>query len=183
MNKTNIIVGVGGGISSYKTCYLIRLLRKEKFSVKVVMTPNATHFITPLVFETLSGNPVYVDMFKERKKELEHISLAEWCHLCIVAPLTCNTLSKIAHGICDNLLTTLILALPPRIKIILAPAMDENMWKNPITQENLKKLEKIKRYIILKPQKGELASGKYGEGRMVEPSLILETVKKLTKRK
>lgn len=172
-----ILVGVCGGIASYKTCQLIRLLRKDGFAVKVVMTRAAAKFVTPLVFQTLSGNLVYLNIFKEGQ-DIEHVSLAQWADLGVIAPLSANTLSKIANGICDNLLTTLICAFPQNTKVVLTPAMNENMWKNPIVQENVKKLRKIKKYILIEPKKGKLASGIYGEGRMPEPRDIFSLIKK-----
>jgi phosphopantothenoylcysteine decarboxylase/phosphopantothenate--cysteine ligase len=174
----NILIGVCGGISSYKTCELVRLLKKNNFSVKVVMTQAAAKFVTPLVFQTLSDNPVYLDMFAlKREERIEHISLANWASLCVIAPLSANTLSKIAAGICDNLLTTVICALPKETKVILAPAMNENMWKNPVIVENTKKLKKIKKYIFLEPARGELACAEFGEGRMPEPKEIFKKIK------
>jgi len=176
--KKNILVGVCGGIASYKTCELTRLLIKNDFSVKVVMTEAATKFVSPLVFQTLSRNPISLDIFALIKEEdPKHIDLAHWAGLCVIVPLSANTLSKIALGICDNLLTTVMCALPQTTKVILAPAMNECMWKNPIIQENVKKLEHLKKYIILKPQKGELACGIYGEGRMAEPEEIYKKIK------
>jgi len=176
--KKNILIGVCAGISSYKTCELIRLLVKDGFSVKVIMTESATKFVTPLVFQTLSANMVYLDMFVPAKEErIKHIELTEWADICVVAPLTANTLSKIANGICDNLLTTVICALPEAKKIIFAPAMNTNMWKNPIIQENVDKLQGLKRYIFLNPGRGFLACGDYGEGRMPEPEEIYSKIK------
>jgi len=176
--KANILVGVTGGIASYKTCELVRLLVKAGFSVKVLMTESSTNFVTPLVFQELSQNPVYLDMFSLIKEEnVKHISLAQWVDICVVAPLSANTLSKISGGICDNLLTTVICALPKKTKVILAPAMNDCMWNNPIIQENVKKLRKLKKYILLKPEKGELACGSYGEGRMPEAREIFNKLK------
>jgi phosphopantothenoylcysteine decarboxylase/phosphopantothenate--cysteine ligase len=176
--KKNILVAVSAGISSYKTCELVRMLVKKSFSVKVVMTEAATKFVSPLVFQTLSNNPVYLDMFTLIKEEgIKHIELTEWANLCVVAPLTANTLSKIANGICDNLLTTVICAMPESKKIILAPAMNENMWKNKVIQQNVAKLNKISNYLIMAPQTGELACGAYGEGRMPEPEKIYSKIK------
>ncbi len=176
--KKNILVGVCAGISSYKTCELIRLLIKDSFSVKVLMTESATKFVTPLVFQALSANMVYLDMFAPAKEEnIKHIELTEWADICVIAPLTANTLSKIANGICDNLLTTVICAMPPEKKIIFAPAMNTNMWQNPIIQENADKLKKLKKYIFLNPQSGLLACGDYGEGRMSSPEEIYKKIK------
>lgn len=176
--KANILVGVTGGIASYKTCELVRLLIKGGYSVKVVMTKSATNFVTPLVFQELSQNPVYLDMFSLLSQEkVKHISLAQWADICLVAPLSANTLSKIAQAICDNLLTTVICALPKKTKVILAPAMNDCMWNNPLIQENVKKLKKLKKYILLKPAKGELACGSYGEGRMPQAREIFNKLK------
>jgi len=188
MKKGNILIGVCGGISSYKTCELVRLFVKRGFSVKVVMSEAATKFVTPLVFQNLSRNPVYADMFQILNREdTQHISLAQWADCCLVAPLSANSLSKIASGICDNLLTTVICALPQKVEIVLAPAMNEHMWKNPIIQKNVKKLKDLKRYSILNPRRGELACGVFGEGRMPEAADIFmfaeSTFKKLNRRK
>jgi len=175
--KKNILVGVCAGISSYKTCELVRLLVKDKFSVKVIMTESATKFVTPLVFQALSGNMVYLDMFAPAKEEnIKHIELTEWADICVVAPLTANTLSKIAGGICDNLLTTVICAMPEAKKIVFAPAMNTNMWRNPIIEENVDKLKKLRKYTFLNPASGLLACGDYGEGRMQEPEEIYKKI-------
>jgi len=173
----NILVGVCGGIAAYKTCGLVRLLIKNGFVVKVMMTEAATKFVTPLTFQTLSKNLVYIDMFQILKEEsTQHIALSKWADLCVIAPLSANTLSKIAGGISDNLLTTVVCALPLKTKIVLAPAMNENMWKNPVIQENVEKLKKLKKYVFMSPQKGELACGVYGEGRMPEPKDIYKKI-------
>jgi len=179
-NKTNknIILGVCAGISSYKSASLARSLVKSGFSVKVVMTPAAIKFVTPLVFATLTKNYVYTEMFSyDEKESLKHISLAEWANLCVIAPLSANTLSKIACGICDNLLTTLICALPPKTKILCAPAMNKHMWENSIIQKNVAELKKNSRFVFINPKTGELASGDYGKGRMAEPKDILKKIK------
>lgn len=175
--KKNILLGVCAGIAAYKTCELIRLFVKANYAVKVVMTESAVNFVGPLTFQTLSNNPVYLDMFGPIKEnKVEHVDLASWSDLCVIAPLSANTLSKIAYGICDNLLTTVVCALPRSTKVVCAAAMNENMWQNPIIQENVKKLVGLKKYIILTPEKGELACGVYGEGRMVEPQEIFKQI-------
>ncbi len=177
LKNKNILLGICGGIAAYKTCELARLLVKGGFCVKVIMTEAATKFVSPLTFQELSRNPVYLDMFSLLKEEtIKHISLAEWANLCVVAPLSANTLSKLAQGICDNLLTTVICALSLKVKVLLCPAMNENMWNNPVIQENAKKLSALKKYAILPPEKGELACGAYGEGRMPEPKVIFDNV-------
>ncbi|MBU1121844.1 MAG: hypothetical protein KKF54_04010 [Candidatus Omnitrophica bacterium] len=177
--KKNILLGICGGISSYKSCELVRLLIKAGFSVKVIMSPAAKEFVTPLVFKQLSQNPVYLDMFDSSCQDIEHISLAQWARLCVIAPLTANTLSKISQGICDNLLTTVICALPQKVKVLLAPAMNEEMWKNPIIQKNVDNLKKHKKYVMLSPVKGELACGVYGEGRMPEVKDIFKQINEI----
>ena len=178
--KKNILLGVCGGISSYKACELVRALIKGGFSVKVMMTDSATKFVSGLVFGELSGNPVYIDMFSPiREENIKHISLAQWADFCVIAPASANTISKIAHGICDNLLTTVVCALPSKTKVLLAPAMNDCMYKNPIIAENIEKLKKIKKYLILPPEKGELACGAYGQGRMPQVADIYRKIKSL----
>lgn len=177
--KKNVLLCVCAGISSYKSCELVRLLIKAEFSVKVVMSPAAKEFVTPLVFKHLSRGPVYLDMFDVSYSDIEHIRLAQWAELCVLAPLTANTLSKIAVGICDNLLTTVVCALPEKTKVLLAPAMNEGMWNNLIIQGNADKLKKTKKYIFIPPEKGELACGINGEGRMAEPEDIFKHIKSI----
>ncbi len=176
--KKNILVGVTGGIASYKTCELVRLFVKDGFSVKVMMTESAVKFVSPLVFQNLSGNPVYTQMFQTLNTDnIQHISLSQWADLCVVAPLSANTLSKIANGICDNFLTTVICALNSKTKALFVPAMNENMWKNPIIPGNVKKMITISKYTILNPQTGDLACGVSGEGRMPDPEDIFKQAK------
>jgi len=182
----NILVGITGGISSYKSCELIRLFIKSGYSIKVMMTESATKFVSSLVFQELSQNPVYVDMFQEKGVDpffIQHISLSRWADICLIAPTSANTLSKIACGICDNLLTTVVLALGENKKVLFVPAMNENMWKNPMIVDNVKKLETIKKYFIMPPQKGELACGVYGEGRMPEVKDIYKLVVQILRKK
>jgi len=175
----NIIVGVCGGISAYKSCQLVRLLVKQGHSVRVVMTEAATKFVSPLVFQTLSKHPVFLEMFRlYEEQDIRHVSVAQWASVCVIAPLSANTLAKIALGICDNLLTTTVAALNNNIRVVFAPAMNENMWKNPLVQENVRKIKGIKKYLIISPKIGELACGVYGEGRMAEPEEILKAVLK-----
>ncbi len=173
-----IILGVTGGIAAYKSAFLIRELVKRKAEVRVVMTPSATEFITPLTLSSLSKNNVIVNTFPFSQKngtELStwHIDYALWADLMIIAPCTINTAAKIAHGFADNALTTLVAAL--RCRLIISPAADVDMYENKITQENLRKLESLGHY-ILQAEEGELASSLSGKGRMPDISKIVDTI-------
>ncbi len=174
----NIIIGVTGGIAAYKSAELLRLLKKEGFQIKVVMTENATRFITPLTMMALSENKVYTDLFSKDEGEhgISHISLARWADMAIIAPATANIISKLAHGVADDLLSTTLLAFQGRI--IIAPAMNKVMYNNPIFRDNVSYLIK-KGYYFLETGMGSLACGEYGEGRMAEPAQIAEFVKEL----
>jgi len=148
------------------------------------MTEAATKFVSALVFQELSQNPVYLDMFSLLNEgNIQHISLTQWADICLVAPASANTLSKVACGICDNLLTTVVSALDKSKKVLFAPAMNENMWRNPIIVGNIKKLKTIKEYFIMPPEKGELACGAYGEGRMPEAKDIYKLVIQILRKK
>lgn len=178
MKKQNVLIGVCAGIAAYKTCELARMLVKSGYSVKVMMTDSAVRFIAPLTFQTLCSNQVYTEMFSLLNEDnVQHISLAQWADVCLIAPATANTISKIAYGFCDNLLTTVVCALPKNTPVIFAPAMNSEMWNNPIIQENIKKLKSFKKYQIIEPGKGELACGAYGDGRMAEPEDIFKMFK------
>jgi phosphopantothenoylcysteine decarboxylase/phosphopantothenate--cysteine ligase len=168
-----IIVGISGGIAAYKTLSLIRLLVSEGAQVRVVCTENALHFVTPLTIESLSQNNVYHDTFAARIVTTEHISHADWGDLFIVAPATANIIGKMAHGIADDALSTTLLTF--RKKMLVAPAMNVNMFENPVMQDNLALL--VKRGVkVLDPEYGFLACGAYGQGRMPEPETLLEAV-------
>ncbi|MCD8378242.1 MAG: bifunctional phosphopantothenoylcysteine decarboxylase/phosphopantothenate--cysteine ligase CoaBC [Candidatus Gastranaerophilales bacterium] len=161
-NKT-ILIGITGGIAAYKIYELIRMYKKNGFNVKVLATPNAMHFISELTLVTLSGNGIYKDNFEINEYKPEHISLCDEGDILVIAPATANTISKIANGICDNLLTSTCCAF---IKpVIIAPAMNTNMWKNPVIQDNIKKLNN-NGYKILPPESGYLACGTEGNGRL-----------------
>jgi phosphopantothenoylcysteine decarboxylase/phosphopantothenate--cysteine ligase len=168
-----ILLGVTGSIAAYKALLLIRLLVKEGAEVKVVMTNSARDFVTPLSLATLSKQAVLSDLF-EGDTWANHVELGRWADLMVVAPLSCNTLAKMAHGICDNLLmATYLSATCP---VVAAPAMDEDMWKHPATQANLERIQAYGNRVI-PVERGELASGLYGDGRMAEPETILEYVR------
>ena len=168
-----ILFGVTGSIAAYKSLLLIRQFIKEGAVVKVILTPSARDFVTPLSLSTLSKNPVLTDLF-EGDTWSDHVGLGRWADLMLIAPLTCNTLAKMAQGLCDNLLmATYLSAVCP---VVVAPAMDEDMWLHPATKANL---ERIRGYgnKIIPVEKGELASGLYGSGRMAEPGTILEFIR------
>jgi len=173
-----ILLGVTGCIAAYKSCLIIRELIKRGAEVKVVMTPSATEFITPLTLATLSQNEVIVNTFPRNQKDgtnlsTWHIDYALWADLMLVAPATINTIAKISYGFADNALTTLVSAL--RSPLVIAPAADVDMYNNPINKENLAKLERLGHYIIY-PESGELASGLSGEGRLADTNKIINAV-------
>ena len=172
LSGKRVLLGVTGGIAAYKAAELTRSLIKKEASVTVIMTKNATEFISPLTFQTLSGNPTYVDTFAaSRYYDIAHISLTEKTDLMIVAPATANCLAKMALGIADDLLGTTVLAL--KAPLLLCPAMNVNMWLNPAVQENLDKLKK-RGVFVLEPAHGELACKAEGYGRLPEIEEIIE---------
>lgn len=170
LTNKNILIGITGGIAAYKICNLIRLYKKAGANVRVVLTPNALNFVTKLTLQTLSGNEVYVDNFEIDEYKPEHIALTE-SDIFVIAPASANTIGKIVNGICDNLLLSTACAFSK--PILIAPAMNENMWKNPFVQENLNKLKNNGCHII-EPETGFLACGTNGIGRMKEPEEIFE---------
>ena len=175
LDNKNIIIGVTGGIAIYKTLDLISKLKKENANVEVIMTKAATEFITPLTFQTMSQNRVHFDMFGlVNEMEVEHISLAKKADVILVAPATANTIGKIANGIADNLLTTVIMATSK--KVVFAPAMNTQMYKNPILQNNISRLRELG-YEFINPGEGRLACGDEGTGKMAEPLQIIEYLK------
>lgn len=171
-NKT-ILVGITGGIAAYKICELIRRFKKNGANVKVVCTPNALNFVTKLTLQNLSQNEVYVEEFEVKKWKPEHISLADEADIMVIAPATANTVSKIACGIADNLLTSIACAF--RKKMIIAPAMNCNMWNNPGVKENIRVL-KARGVEILEPESGFLACGYMGKGRLCGVDKIYDAV-------
>lgn len=163
LNGKTILIGITAGIAAYKICELIRMYKREGANVRVMVTPNALNLVTALTLESLSQNEVFVDNFEIKEYKPEHISLCDEADIMVIAPATANTISKIANGICDNLLTTTVCAFNK--PIIIAPAMNTNMWKNQFVQDNVSKLEKTG-YHILNPESGFLACGTTGEGRL-----------------
>jgi len=170
LKNKNIILGVCGSIAAYKSAFLVRLLVKAGANVKVILTPDGANFITPLTLATLSKNPVYTQYFEEETGVWSnHVELGLWADLIIIAPISANTLAKLATGICDNLLTAVYLSA--KCPVYVAPAMDLDMWKHKSTQANIAKINSYGN-IVIAPGSGELASGLYGEGRMAEPEEI-----------
>lgn len=166
MDGICIVVGVTGGIAAYKAAELVSRLKKESFVVHVVMTRNAREFVSPQTFATLSGNPVSTDTFKrERPWEVEHVSLAKQADLMVIAPATANIIGKLACGIADDMLSTTAMAV--KAPVLIAPAMNENMYSNPAVQENIKTL-KARGFHFIGPEHGRLACGDEGPGRMSE---------------
>ena len=174
LKDKTIVLGVTGGIAVYKAADIVSRLKKLNANVEVIMTEGATEFVSPLTFQTLSNNVVHRKMFNEiTSYDVEHISLAQKAALILIAPATANTIGKIASGIADNLLTTVVMASTS--KVVFAPAMNTKMYQNPIVQANMEKLKKLG-YEFIKPAKGLLACGDYGEGKMAEPVDIVEYV-------
>ena len=178
LSNFNVLLGVSGGIACYKACEVVSRLKKLNAGVDVVMTKHATEFVAPLTFETLSNRPVVSDMFsREREWEVEHIALAKKADLCIIAPATANIISKLAEGIADDMLTTTYLAL--KCPVIIAPAMNTNMYENPVIKANLEKLRKSG-VIVVDSAEGRLACGDVGKGKMAEPlDIVAKTVEVL----
>ncbi|MEO0119091.1 MAG: bifunctional phosphopantothenoylcysteine decarboxylase/phosphopantothenate--cysteine ligase CoaBC [candidate division WOR-3 bacterium] len=175
LKDKRILLGVSSSIAIYKALEIIRLFKREGAEVFVVMTKNAKRLINPLLFSALSGNPTYWQMFSEEKKYL-HLELVQNIHLFLIAPATANIISKIAHGIADDLLTTSVLAC--KAPIVIAPAMNVNMWEKRVIQKNIENLKKDG-FFIIEPEEGELACGERGKGRMAEPERIINFVKAL----
>jgi phosphopantothenoylcysteine decarboxylase/phosphopantothenate--cysteine ligase len=180
LDSKKVLLGVTGGIAAYKAVVLLRLLKTAGADVKVVMTEAACQFIAPLTFESLSEHPVHIRMWAGGSEKgispIEHIDLAKWPDLVIVAPTTANTLSKFVHGAADDLLTTVVSAYDGRI--VLAPAMNDVMWHNEATQENIRTLGR-RGFRVVPPGSGALACGYEAEGRMAEPETIFEYVRSL----
>ena len=160
LSGKTVLLGITGGIAAYKVCELIRMYKRANTEVLVVCTPNALNFVTKLTLQNLSKNPVAVEEFDVKDFNPEHISYADRADIMVIAPATANTISKIAQGVCDNLLTSIACAFTK--PVIIAPAMNCNMWENPVLQENLNKLH----YEILEPESGYLACGYEGKGRL-----------------
>ena len=174
LRNKKILLGVCGSIAAYKSAFLIRLLIKEGAEVKVIMTPSAPSFISKLTLSTLSKNPIFSEFEKNENGEWNnHVELGLWADLMVIAPATANSIAKFANGLCDNLLSAVYLSA--RCPVLIAPAMDLDMYAHPSTQNNFQKLLSYGNYII-DSESGELASGLEGKGRMAEPEHILEKI-------
>lgn len=168
LSGKTVLVGITGAIAAYKICELIRMYRRANANVKVVCTPNALNFVTRLTLQNLSKNRVAVEEFDIKDYNPQHISLSDEADIMVIAPASANTISKISQGICDNLLTSVVCAF--KKPVILAPAMNCNMWENPIVKENLNRLH----YNILEPEEGYLACGYAGKGRLCSLDKIFD---------
>lgn len=174
LSEKHIVLGISGSIAAYKAAYLLRGLVKEGAEVQVVMTPSAKEFITPVTMAALSGRPVASDFFAEKDGTWHsHVDMGQWADLVLIAPATAATLGKMAHGICDNLLVTTYLSA--KCPVMIAPAMDLDMYRHPANQANIEILRSYGN-LIIEPGEGELASGLHGKGRMEEPENIVEAV-------
>ncbi|MBW2476176.1 MAG: bifunctional phosphopantothenoylcysteine decarboxylase/phosphopantothenate--cysteine ligase CoaBC, partial [Deltaproteobacteria bacterium] len=175
--EKQVVLGVSGGIAAYKAAALLRLLVRAGADVHVVMTQNAQEFITPLTFQTLSGNPVHTNLFNLiQEREIGHIGLADRADLVLIAPATANLIGKVASGLADDLLTTTIMAT--KAPVLFVPAMNTNMWENPVCQQNRAKLSDYG-YHFMQPVHGELACGWQGQGKMPEPEDIFDCAQPL----
>lgn len=179
MAGKKVLVGVTASIAAYKSCDIINSLRKSRYEVKVVMSPDATHFITPLTLATLSSNEVITDMFEPPVKwGVLHVSLAEWADLVLIAPASADMISRLACGSANCVLSAAVLS--SKAKILIAPAMNEKMYKHKAVQENIARLKKFG-YKFVGPKKGRLACGYEGMGHIADVEDIVKTVKVLLK--
>ncbi|MBI4529425.1 MAG: bifunctional phosphopantothenoylcysteine decarboxylase/phosphopantothenate--cysteine ligase CoaBC [Deltaproteobacteria bacterium] len=180
-NSQNVVLGVSGGIACYKAVELVRLLIRESFRVRVIMTKESMKFVTPLTFQTISGQPVATELFSlTQESQIGHINIADFAELLLIAPATANVIGKIAAGIADDLLTTVVMAT--QAPVLLAPSMNVHMYQNPILQENIRKLKGLG-YHFMEPAEGYLACGYEGKGRLPDPAEVLEEIKSLLKKK
>ena len=182
LKNSRILLGVSGGVAAYKAADLASKLTAAGAAVRTVMTENACQLIGPKSFEAVTGQQVYTSLWNTGEEyEINHVSLAEWADIIVVAPATANTIGKIANGICDDLPSTVLCAATKQMKsgtILLAPAMNNNMWNNSAVQRNIKTL-KTMGFQVTGPEKGRLACGTEGIGRMSEPQDILKAIEKI----
>lgn len=169
----NVLLGVSGGIAAYRANELVSLAVKAGHAVRVVMTQNATRFVGPLSLEAMSGHPVMTSTFDDA---LAHIDWAKWADVAVVAPCSANVLGKLACGLADDALSTTLMALPRGRKVVLAPAMNTEMWLNPVVVRNLRWLDELGRFVVVAPTEKRLACGDVGPGGMAEPGDVLRAV-------
>jgi len=180
LRQRRILVGLTGGIACYKTATLVSKLVQQGAIVRVMMSEGATRFITPLTFQSLCGSPVLTSIWQvDDRPDAQHIGLARWCELMIVAPATANIIAKVAHGICDDLISLVACALPQQTPALLAPAMNADMWTNPITQRNMSTIRETLGWHVVGPDVGWQTCRTQGAGRMSEPEAILTVVRQL----
>ncbi|EGD48361.1 Phosphopantothenoylcysteine decarboxylase [Ruminiclostridium papyrosolvens DSM 2782] len=171
----NIILGVTGSVAAYKAAYIASILTKRGYNVDVIMTKSAMEFVTPLTFQSLTKNKVYWNMFEEiTPKEIKHISLAKKADLCLIAPASANVIGKIATGIADDMLTTVVMAMN-QVPIFICPAMNTNMYNNPIVQRNIRTLSELG-YRFIDPKEAVLACGDLGKGALADVETIVNSV-------
>ncbi len=171
----NILLCVTGGIAAYKSCDLVSRARKAGCEIRVAMTANATRFVDPIGFQALSGQPVYTDVFQESAGgEINHIAWAQWADAVVVAPATANIIGKLAVGLADDAVSTMLMAVPAGVPIVVAPAMNTHMWLNPVVQRNLGWLSELGRYNLVGPVSKRLACGDEGPGGMADPADVLD---------
>lgn len=169
----NVLLGVTGGIAAYRAAELVSLAVKRGHAVRVIQTANAARFVGPVTFEALSGHKVMVDTFADA---LDHIAWARWADVAVVAPASANVLGKLACGLADDALSTTLMALPRGKQVVLAPAMNTEMWFNPVVMRNLRWLGELGRYPVVAPAEKRLACGDVGPGGLAEPADILAAV-------
>ncbi|HEX2925789.1 MAG TPA: bifunctional phosphopantothenoylcysteine decarboxylase/phosphopantothenate--cysteine ligase CoaBC [Ruminiclostridium sp.] len=176
----NIVLGVTGSVAAYKAAEISNILTKRGFNVDVIMTKSAVEFITPLTFQSLTKNKVYHNMFEEiTPSEIKHISLAKKADLCLIAPASANVIGKIASGIADDMLTTVVMAMK-KVPVYICPAMNTNMYENPIVQRNIKTLSEIG-YRFIEPREAVLACGDLGKGALADVDTIISKVEEYFK--
>ncbi len=177
LKNKRILLGISGSIAAYKACELIRQITKEEAEIHVMLTQNASQFVTPLTLKTLSGHPVLEHMYDEVEfSHIMHTDMAHWAELIVIAPATANIISKVACGLADDLISTTILAT--KAPVLFAPAMNDQMYENPLFQENLGKLKKHG-YHFVNPESGALACGYEGIGRLASLDKIMESIHQL----
>jgi len=180
LTSRRILLAVTGGIACYKSASLTSLLVKTGADVRVIMTDAATRFVAPLTFQSLSGKTVITSNWQaDDRPDAQHVGLARWCELMIIAPATADIIAKISAGLCDDIVSLTASALPRQTPVLIAPAMNEQMWQNPITQRNLVTLKEMLDYKTVGPETGWQACRTQGEGRMSEPQSIVDAAEGL----